>query len=282
PATQIVTLYIQNYTCTPPAGTNQLVLPNCTSWQIPGGTIQCVAPLAQQSYNLSAIPGTKSKCNCEVISLPVIAQTPSVLVQKECTTATPLGQATTDPAKPNAVPPVAATQSPPSCDSGVEGSDEVTYSVQVTNQSNFGSITVTTLTDNIYGNIGGTCPSGSCTADSTGCTLPASGVTLAAGKVFSGRVTPEKTHDPADAPVTDKVTANGTSQFDGAFGPSNSNTVTVTPTEAPAAAKVTKSLDSLRAASITARFGVEVQNTSSAAFDESETLTKLEDSVFGA
>src|SRR5262249_47369643 len=68
----------------------------------------------------------------------------------------------------------------------------------------------------------------------------------------------------------------------GAFGPSNSNTVTVTPTEAPAAAKVTKSLDSLRAASITARFGVEVQNTSSAAFDESETLTKLEDSVFGA
>ncbi len=275
---QIVTLLISNYSCTPPAGTNQLVLPNCTSWQIPGGTIQCVAPSGQQSYNLSAIPGTKSKCNCAVISLPVIAQTPSVVVQKECTTANTVGPAKNDPGNANAVPPVAPTQSPVSCDSGVEGSDTVTYHVEVTNQSNFGNITITTLTDSIYGNIGGSCPSAGCTALSTTCALPA---TVAAGSAYSCSFTAKTTGDPSDATVTNYVTANGTSQFDGAFGPSNSNNVTVTPTEAPSSATVTKSLNSLQAASITARFGIDVENTSGTTFDENETLTALSDSVFG-
>ena len=278
--TQIITMLIQNYSCTPPAGSNQLVLPNCTSWQIPGGTIQCQAPSGQQSWNISAIPGTKSKCNCEVISLPVIAQTPSVLVQKECTTANTTGPATNDPGNPAANPPVAATQSPVSCDSGVEGNDTVTYHVQVTNQSNFGNITLTSLSDSIYGNIGGTCPSAGCTALSTACSVPQ---TIASGSAYSCTFTAKKTGDPADATVTNQVSANGTSQFaTGNWGPQTSNSVTVTPTEAPSSATVTKSLNSLRAASIQARFAVDVQNTSSTTFDESETLTALSDSVFGA
>ena len=83
--------------------------------------------------------------------------------------------------------------------------------------------------------------------------------------------------------MINQVSANGTSQFaTGNFGPSLSNSVTVTPTEAPASATVTKSLNSLLAASITARFGVDVENTSSTTFDESETLTALSDSIFGA
>jgi hypothetical protein len=281
-ATQIITMLIPNYSCTPPAGTNQLVLPNCTSWQIPGGTIQCQAPSGQQSWNISAIPGTKSKCNCAVISLPVIAQTPSVAVQKECTT--PVnnpGPRAFDPGNPNAQPPVAPTQSPVACNSGVEGSDTVTYHVQVTNQSNFGNVTVTTLTDSAYGNIGGSCPSAGCTALSTGCTLPQ---TIAAGSNYECSFTAKSAGTASsDAPtVTNHVTANGTSQFGGAFGPSNSNDVTATPTEAPSSATVTKSLNSLRAASIQARFAVDVQNTSSSQFDENETLTALSDSVFGA
>jgi len=278
-ATQIITMLIPNYSCTPPAGTNQLVLPNCTSWQIPGGTIQCQAASGQQSWNISAIPGTKSKCNCAVISLPVIAQTPSAVVQKECTTATDSGPATNDPGNPNAVPPVAPTQSPISCSSGAEGSDTVTYHVQVTNQSNFGNITITTLTDSIYGNIGGSCPSAGCTAVTTGCSVPQ---TVAAGAAYTCTFTAKTTGDPADATVTNHVTASGTSQFGGAFGPASSNNVTVTPTEAPSSATVTKSLNSLRAASIQARFAVDVKNTSDTQFDENETLTALSDSVFGA
>jgi hypothetical protein len=43
---QKVTLEIDNFLCQAPAGTNQVQLPNCTSWQIPGGTIQCVSTSA--------------------------------------------------------------------------------------------------------------------------------------------------------------------------------------------------------------------------------------------
>jgi len=280
--TQVITLFIQGYKCVPPAGTNQLVLPNCTSWQIPGGTIQCQAPLAQQSYNRSAIPGTKSKCNCEVINLPVIAQVPAVVVQKECTTTNTPGPAANNAGDPNAVPVVPPSQSPVACDSGVEGSDTVTYHVQVTNQSNFGTITLTSLTDSIYGNIGGTCPNaGTCTALSTGCTLPQT-ISPGNANAYTCSFTAKKTGDPVDATVTNQVSANGTSQFaTGNFGPSLSNSVTVTPTEAPSAATVTKSLDSLLAASITARFGVDVKNTTSPPYDETETLTALSDSIFG-
>jgi hypothetical protein len=279
---QIITLLIQSYSCTPPAGSNQLVLPNCTSWQIPGGTIQCQAPTGQQSYNLAAIPGTKSKCNCDVISLPVIAQTPSVLVQKECTTTNTAGPATNNAGNPSAVPPVAPTQTPVSCDSGVEGSDTVTYHVEVTNQSNFGTVSLTSLTDSVYGNIGGSCPSAGCTALSTTCTVPQT-IQPGNANAYTCSFTAKTTGDPANATVTNHVSANGTSQFaTGNFGPVNSNDVTVTPTEAPSSATVTKSLNSLRAASITARFGIDVENTSSTTFDESETLTALSDSVFGA
>src|SRR5207249_4355138 len=184
---------------------------------------------------------------------------------KECTTTNSPGPGpgrTFNPGNPNAVPPVAPTQAPVSCDSGVEGSDTVTYHVQVSNLSNFGNITITTLTDSAYGNIGGSCPTvGSCTALNTTCSLPQ---LVAAGATYECTFTAKKTGDPADATVTNQVTANGTSQFaSGNFGPSLSNSVTVMPTEAPASATVTKSLDSLRAASITARFNVDVKNTSS-------------------
>ena len=279
--TQKVTLEIDNYLCVPPAGTNQLVLPNCTTWQVPGKTLQCTAPSGQQSFNNNAIPGSPSKCNCEVISLPVIAQTPSVVVQKECTTTDTAGPATNDPGNPSAIPPVPPTESPTACSSGIEGTEEVTYSVQVTNQSNFGNITITTLSDSVYGNIAGTCPGAGCTADSTGCTVPH---TIAAGGNYSCTFTAHKTGDPPGATVTNKVDANGTSQYAGALGDNYSNTVTVTPVEAPASATVTKGVGSpeLTAGCATATFTVDVHNSSATTYDETETLTALSDSVYGS
>lgn len=267
--TQIITMYIQNYMCTPPAGStnNQLVMPNCTSWQVPGKTIQCQAPSGQQSYNIAAIPGSPSKCNCEIIPLNIIAQTPSAAVAKACTTAD-------------------TTTASTACSSGTEGVDEVTYTVTVTSNANFGTITLTKVTDSVYGTI---FPTGSTTftGDSdSGCT----GTTLNPGASVTCTFTAHKYGDPDVATVTDKATATFTAQYAGSFS-QDSNTVTVTPNEAPSAAKVTKGLNSLQAASITARFSVDVKNTSntpvtsgtnSYAPDETETLTSLTDSAFGA
>src|SRR6266567_6170894 len=89
---EIVTLVVDNFLCQAPAGSNTLVLPNCTSWQIPGGTIQCVSPSPTFPYPFDtngkpeAIPGTPSKCNCGVIPLAITVQSPSVTVKKTCNT----------------------------------------------------------------------------------------------------------------------------------------------------------------------------------------------------
>jgi len=284
------------------------VLPNCTSWQIPGGTIQCTAPSGQQSWNISAVPADKSKCNCETILLPVLVQTPSITVNKYCTTSHSSGLNT-------------------SCNSGVEGSDEVTYTVKVTNTSNTGSITVNQVCDNRYGGVldsthgtggVGTCAAGSIgVVDGSSCSAVTIAGTNPPSSDSSCTFTAHKYGDPADATVTDTVSVSGTSQFAGAFPSTNSNTVTVTPTEAPSAAVVTKGLGSpnLTAGCATARFSVDVHNTSdslaagvcntgvtphvcsagnigascstnsdcnvAATIDESETLTALSDSVYG-
>src|SRR5262249_50860132 len=168
--TQKVTLETDGFQCPDPSNVNLptctvngvtgpcAVLPNCTSWQVPGQTTTCVTTPGQQGYPFNnsfnparpeAVPGTSSKCNCGVITLPVIVQRPSIVVQKECTTAATAGPRQFDAGNPSAVPPVAPTQSPVACNSGVEGGDTVTYHVQVTNQSNFGTVTISSLTDSV-------------------------------------------------------------------------------------------------------------------------------------
>lgn len=283
PMTQLITLLIPNYKCVPPAGTNQLVLPNCTSWQVPGKTIQCDAPLAQQSYPLTpggkpeAIPGSPSKCSCGVIPLGIIAQAPSGGTGKGCVT-------TDTPAPSSDVGAPVPSGTNAACSSGVEGDDEVTYTVVIKNTSNFGTITIDSITDSVYGDIGagGACPGGSgatlCTADSSNCSTPQ---TITKTTPYSCTFTAHKTGDPAVATVTDTVSASGTSQYDGAVGPLVSNDVTVTPVEASSSALVTKGLSSINTASVNATFSVQVQNTSSASYDESETVTALNDSAFG-
>ena len=88
-----VTLRINGFSCTAPPGSTTLVLPNCTSWQIPGGTIQCVSsgpgypyPFNGPGGTPTAIPGSPSKCNCSVISIPITPITATAIVQKACTT----------------------------------------------------------------------------------------------------------------------------------------------------------------------------------------------------
>jgi hypothetical protein len=61
---QVVTVEVDNATCQ--AGVNgPLSLPNCTSWQQPGGAIACQSPLPYWPWVSAAVPGSPSKCHCD-------------------------------------------------------------------------------------------------------------------------------------------------------------------------------------------------------------------------
>jgi hypothetical protein len=276
-----VTLEIDNFKCEAPAGSSTLVLPNCTSWQEPGGNIQCVSNSPGFAYPFNgpggtptAIPGAPSKCHCDVISLPITPVTASAIVQKACTTTLTPG-----PAKFTQNP---NTQSPVTCDAGPEGST-VTYTVSITNTSNSGGLVVDQICDSAYGTIIdnsngklSACPAGTSGISATNGNCPPG--TIAAGGTatctFSAVVGENL------AGLVDTVTANGHSdQNTSSLFTQGSNSVTVTSSDAPSTATVTKGVDSTTAACATVRYNVDVKNTSGA--DENLSLTGLSDSVFG-
>ena len=97
-----------------------LNLPNCTSWHSNQGT-NCNINAAFDFH-----PDTKSKCVCDdTFQVPVRVETATLEVQKDVS--------------PDEVPETGGT---------------VTYTVQVTNQAQFVSVTITSLVDSEYGNIG--------------------------------------------------------------------------------------------------------------------------------
>jgi hypothetical protein len=274
-----VTLKIDNFSCTAPAGSNQLVLPNCTSWQIPGGTIECISPSPAFPYPFNgpggtptAVPGTKSKCNCGVIPLAITVQSPSVTVKKTCNTVdnTQTPDFTTSPPTPN------------SCTIHPEGGT-VTYTVAVTNTSNFGSIVVDQVCDSAYGNIftvsgfsGPACAAGT-VGTSTGSTCGA--MTVASGATQTCTFTADQAEE---LTVNNIASVRGHGSANGIFGPSSSNQVTVVSNEAPTTGTITKTFVGNTAGCATVRYGVEVKNTSAAGTDETLTLSALSDSAFGS
>jgi hypothetical protein len=265
-----------------------LTMPNCTSWQTPGSSTQCVAtaPLYPYPFNSSgqpeAIPGAPSKCNCQVLTLPISPVTPSVIVQKACTTAQTSGPATFTQ-NPN-------TQSPTSCNVGNGTTTEsgvATYTVAITNTTGTSGITIDQICDTAYGTVyrsasftGPACAAGTngTIASFGSCStfdIPASGTTTATC-TFSAGPQPETTTVTDTASVTGHADLN-TSKL---FGPTSSNSVSVTSTEVPSTAKVVKGFNSTLAACATVRYNVEVDNTSGA--DETEMLSALNDSSFGS
>jgi hypothetical protein len=280
--TEVVTLEIDNFLCEAPAGSTQVVLPNCTSWQIPGGTIQCVSPSPSFPYPFNgpggtptAIPGSPSKCNCGIIPLGITLQKPSINVAKACTTNDNPGPPDfTDPANPT----------PTSCTIHPEGGT-VTYTVDLLNdKSNFGDVVIDQVCDTAYGTVfqaasfsGPACAAGTViggTINSTSCTnstIP-----------FGGSHTCTFTvNQPESATVSDVVNVSGHGVTAGTFGPTNSNSVTVVSNEAPSSATVTKGVVSTVAACATERYSVDVANTSGKTTDENLKVTALQDSAFG-
>jgi len=265
-ATEVVTIEIDNFVCAPPAGStnNQLVLPNCTSWQVPGKTLLCESPSPDFPYNANAIPGSPSKCNCGVLPLNITPVTPMATVSKSCTTAQSTGLNT-------------------SCTLSPEGGN-VTYTVDITNTSPFGSIVIDQICDSAYGNIFTAatsglpaCPAGSAgTKTGTNC----SALTIAPGTGNDQPCTFTASQG-ENAIVKNTVTIHGHGTPSGVtFGPSSSNQVTVTSGEAASTATITKSLVSITAGCATVRYGVDVKDTSSA--DEVLTLSALSDNSYGS
>jgi hypothetical protein len=254
---QIVTVEVDNVQCK--AGANGLLsLPNCTSWQQPGGAILCASspPNTGWPWVPAAIPGSPSKCNCNAgFTVPIQVQTPGVSATKSCS--------------------VNGGANQTSCSMNDPGGT-VTYTVAVTNdKSNFGSVTLNKICDNVYGTIAtaagqSACPAGAAGLDGTAtpvsCTLPS---TIALGGTFNCTFTANATEQ--NSPVTDTATASGVGA-DGVTGFfAQSNSVTVTLNEAASTAVTTKSFVSNQAGCTTVRYGVDIKNTSSA----DETLTLL-------
>jgi hypothetical protein len=257
-------IVVSDFLCKAPAGSTTLVLPNCTSWQVPGKAIACYSPGPYYPYETAAIPGSPSKCNCGVISLPITPVTPAVTAAKSCNTTLSTGAGLT------------------SCDAGAEGGT-VTYHVSITNAANSGDIVVDQICDSAYGNVftatgytGAPCAAGSTGKTITGTTCSA--LDIAQGSTGTCNFTAVQGEL---GTVTDTFTVSGHSGIDTSqkFGPTQSNSVTVVSEDAPTTATITKGWTANLHACINVRYNVDVVNTSGA--DESFTLTKLEDSSFG-
>lgn len=290
-ATQVITAELPNFQCpSDVASGTELQLPNCTSWQVPGSTIECQSdPNQGWPYSTAAIPGSPSKCNCATIPLGITVQNPGVTVAKNCN----LGD-------------TAITTDVEKCDFGatVEGGD-VTYNVTVTNKSNFGDSIVDQICDSQYGTISddgqsgqSACAAGSfCKAHCTGVDTPFTGCT-GAGTANPGTSCIASTtcatpltangspascsftvNQPESQDITNVVKVSGHGSSSGSFGPTPSNSVEVISGEAPSTATITKGTLGNQGACATMRFDVDVENTSSP--DETITLSALTDSVFG-
>jgi len=266
-AAEGVTVEVTNFLCQAPAGQTgaaHLVLPNCTTWQVPGKTLQCTSVSPTYPFNANAIPGAPSKCNCGTIDLPIQPVNPSANVTKSCNTGLTTGTGQT------------------TCDAGPEGST-VTFHVGIGNTADFGNIIVDQICDSEYGTVAddgapvARCPAGSLSGASVasttcvvpltvGSTLATCDFTVAVGENITGQ--------------TDTVTVAGHSAVStGQTFSKTSNSVTVTSSDAPSTATLTNDVVATTASCATVRYSVDVKNTSGA--DESIMLTALTDSAYG-
>lgn len=262
---QVVTIEVDNFPCEPPTGSNQLVMNDCTSWQTPGSALQCVSSPPNYPYVDAAVAGSPSKCHCGTIGLNITAQTPSVTVTKQCS----VDGGTTYNSSSCSLPDPGGT---------------VTYKVDVTNTSNFGSLTLNQICDSAYGNVftattnpaQPACPAATVgTITSTTCSSSSIDV--------NGEYSCTFTADQAeDSSVKDTVTVKGVGQGGTPFS-GGSNAVTVTAGEADSTASTIKTSASASPSygCATVRYGVEVDNTSASTNDETESLSALTDSYFG-
>jgi hypothetical protein len=253
---QVVTVEVDQADCEPGAN-GMLALPNCTSWQQPGGAILCKSPDPNWPYVNAAVPGSPSKCNCENGFTVPIFVSPNIAMTKSCSV--------------NG----GAYQSSCSMD---DPGGTVTYKLTLTNGG--GSATINQICDSAYGDIadaagyaGSACAAGTTGAKTgTTCSLPQTIGANGYSCTFTARQGESTT-------VTDTANATGVGSDGTTAVTPSSNSVTVTVGEAATTGTITKSLVSTTNNCATIRYGVDVKNTSSP--DETLTISGLTDSQYG-
>ena len=227
-------------------GQKVLALPNCTSWHSNQGTACTIDDPFSLANAFDFRPDTKSKCVCDDdFTVPVIVEDATLTVTKT--------------ASPTSVP---------------ETGQTVTYTVQVTNDASFVSVTITTIDDDVYGDLtdatnalvtSNTCPT------LVGTVLAPGGNASCTFQVF--------TSGNAGASITDTVDLCGTQS-------GNGNTVcddddaTVTITDVASTPAVTKTATTATACSLTVdvTYTVGVSNPSTV---DTLTVNSLTDDKFG-
>jgi hypothetical protein len=212
--------------------THRLKLPNCTSWRQPGSNEVCLGVGTSPQTN-DAFPGSPSKCNCQPgFTVNIVVESPTITVTK---TASPV-----------------TLQEP--------GGD-VVYTVDVKNNGSSVAVTITSLTDDLYGDLNGL---GDCSVPQT----------IQPGATYSCSFTETVSGNAGDT-ITDEACASGhdANTPPGDVGPS-CDTADVDITDVPSSATLVKTVDS---ADVT--YKVVVTNTSAT---DTLRLTRLCDDKFGA
>lgn len=126
-----VTFVIPEVSCVAAPGTNQLKLPNCTSWHSNQGTVcQISSPEFLASDAPFFKPDTKSKCVCDdTFTVPVTVEDAELIVTKT--------------ANPIQIP---------------EPGGTVSFTVEIENAAAFESVVISSIIDVPYGNIGTNAP----------------------------------------------------------------------------------------------------------------------------
>lgn len=125
-----VTFVIPGVVCEAAPGTNQLRLPNCTSWHSNASTACQVSDPFAASDAFGFHPDTKSKCVCDdTFTVPVRVEDATISVVKS--------------AAPTQV---------------YESGGEVVYTVQITNDAQVEPVTITSIVDDVVGDVGTNAP----------------------------------------------------------------------------------------------------------------------------
>jgi len=237
-----LTFTIPDVLCQDSDGDGFLNLPNCTSWHSNAGTV-CQQATAGTFNAANAAPDTKSKCVCDdTFQVPVIVETATLDVEKS--------------AAPMTVPETGGT---------------VTYTVMVTNTAAFVSVTIDSIVDDIYGNLGTNTPA---QANNTCPTLI--GTVLAPGGSASCTFDAFVSGNSGDT-VTDKATVCGTDSA-GHTGICGDDTADVHITDVFTAPSLTKSAQTAVNCQLDVTYQVVVSNNSTI---DTLTVKSLTDNKFG-
>jgi hypothetical protein len=226
----------------------QLVVPWCTTWRQPGSNQVCLGTGNGTTTN-DVYPGSPSKCNCNTLALDIFSETVSITVTKD-----------------------ALTPSVP------ETGGSATYSVKVKNNNNSTPLTLTSLTDDQYGDITqvqGEVTATTCVPDGNTATCEVGG-SIAPGAECSCTFTANV--PPGDFPgsFTDVVTGCGTNIFTPApICDDDDATVPYTDVQQPPS--LTKTVGNTQC-QIDVTYNVVVTNSSA---QDTLTLSALNDDVYG-